>query len=216
MLGQGKVATGQGWVYEGDGAARDRSDAQRRLDEDDGGQDAALTRALAIPWPGPSRLPREPSDGDLGPTWGWLWSECADRQKGLLRINRVDDDGQVHVTVVPGSRPDVTAFSACYKEKAPATLAAAERAASPARIVETGTRATSIAIETVNNRFLIPVVLNGTRRATFLLDTGANITVVSPQLARRAGVESTPAAPARQSPGPGWPADRRLTCPWSV
>lgn len=139
---------------------------------------------------------------DRDPRRTALWAaatECADRQKGLLRINRVDDDGQVHVTVVPGSRPDVTAFSACYKEKAPATVAAAERAASPARIVETGTRATSIAIQTVNNRFLIPVVLNGTQRATFLLDTGANITVVSPQLARRAGVESVAGAGASKS-----------------
>jgi predicted aspartyl protease len=32
-------------------------------------------------------------------------------------------------------------------------------------------------------------MLNGTQRATLLLDTGANITVVTPQIARRAGLE---------------------------
>ena len=126
-------------------------------------------------------------------------TECADRQKGLLRINRVDDDGKVHVTVLPGGQPDVAAFSACYKEKAPATLVAAERAASPAEMAESGTRSTSVAIQAINNRFLIPVVLNGTQRATFLLDTGANITVISPQLARRAGIEPLAGAGAAKS-----------------
>lgn len=126
-------------------------------------------------------------------------TECADRQKGLLRVNRVDDDGQVHVTVVPGGQPDVAAFSACYKEKAPVTLAAAERAASPVQIGARGTRTTSIAIQAVNNRFLVPVLLNGTQPATFLLDTGANITVVSPQLARRAGVEALTGAGVSKS-----------------
>jgi predicted aspartyl protease len=120
-----------------------------------------------------------------------LWAvatECADRQKASLRIDRIDDDGQVHVTVLPGVQPDVPAFTACYQQKAPATLAAAERAVSPAQIVASGARITSAAIQTINNRFLVSVVLNGTR-ATFLLDTGANITVVTPQLARRAGLD---------------------------
>ncbi len=133
-----------------------------------------------------------PAAPDQNPRRTALWAvatECADRQKGALRIDRVDDDGQVHVTVIQGGQPDVPAFTACYKEKAPAILAAAERVASPAQIVERGTRSTSITIQTVSNRFLVPVVLNGTQRAIFLLDTGANITVVSPQLARRAGIE---------------------------
>lgn len=131
-----------------------------------------------------------------------LWAvatECADRQKASLRIDGVDDDGQVHITVLPGRQPDVPAFTACYKQKAPATLAAAERAASPAQIVESGPRRTSVAIQTIQNRFLVPVMLNGTHRATLLLDTGANITVVTPQLARRAGVDVPTGAGAAKS-----------------
>lgn len=130
------------------------------------------------------------SDQDRRRTALWaVATECAQQQKASLRIDRVDDDGQVQVTVLPGAQPDVPAFTACYKQKAPATLATAERAATPAQIVESGGRITSIPIQTINNRFLVPTVLNGTQRATFLLDTGANITVVTPQIARRAGLE---------------------------
>jgi predicted aspartyl protease len=134
---------------------------------------------------------------------GALWAaatECANGRQAALKVNRVDDDGRVHVTVLPGGRPDVSAFTTCFNQKAPEKLAAAGRAASPAQIVEAGastepsgvrpsSRAASVAIQTINNRFLVPVVLNETHRATFLLDTGANITVVTPQLARRAGIE---------------------------
>ena len=125
--------------------------------------------------------------------------ECAERQKASLRIDGVDDDGRVRVTILPGSQPDVPAFTACYKQKAPVIMAAAERAASPAQIVESGTRRTSVAIQIIQNRFLVPVVLNGTHRATFLLDTGANITVVTPQLSRRAGIEMPAGAGASRS-----------------
>src|SRR6185295_6646441 len=44
-------------------------------------------------------------------------------------------------------------------------------------------------MQTRNNRFLVPVVLNEKETATFLLDTGASITVITPDLARRAGIE---------------------------
>jgi predicted aspartyl protease len=43
------------------------------------------------------------------------------------------------------------------------------------------------------------VVLNGAQWATFRLDTGANITVISPQLARRAGIELLAGAGAAKS-----------------
>jgi hypothetical protein len=132
-----------------------------------------------------------------------LWAvatECADGKQASLRVDRVDDDGQVHVTVLPGGQPAVPAFRACFNQKAPARLAAAGRATSPARIVESrpgadptgarlGPRVSSVAIQTIGNRYLVPVVLNETHRATLLLDTGANITVISPELARRAGLE---------------------------
>ena len=86
-------------------------------------------------------------------------------------------------------------------------MAAAERAGSPARIVEsrlapepfpvvpTPSRVTSVRIHIVHNKILVPVVLNEHQTATFLLDTGANITVITPALARRLGVEGLPGEP---------------------
>jgi predicted aspartyl protease len=140
---------------------------------------------------------------DQDPRRAALWAaatECAEGKTASLKVDRVDDDGRVHVTVLPGGQPDLPAFTACFNQKAPAKLAAAGRAASPAQIVESGvapepsagrqsSRVTSVTMQTINNRFLVPVVLNDTYRATFLLDTGANITVVTPQLARRAAIE---------------------------
>jgi aspartyl protease len=142
-----------------------------------------------------------------------LWAaatECADGKQASLKVARVDNDGQVHVTVLPGGQPAVPAFTACFNEKAPAKLAAAGRATSPARILDPrvaeepaggrpSPRVTSVAIQTIHNRFLVPVVLNETQRATLLLDTGANITVLTPQLARRAGIEVPTGAGASKS-----------------
>jgi predicted aspartyl protease len=149
-------------------------------------------------------------DQDLRRAALWAAAECADGKAASLKIDRVDDDGRVHVTVLPGGQPDVPAFTACFNQKAPAKLATAGRAASPAQIVESGvapgpsavrpaSRVTSVTMQTSNNRFLVPVVLNDTHRATFLLDTGANITVVTPQLARRAGIEVPAGAGASKS-----------------
>jgi predicted aspartyl protease len=56
-------------------------------------------------------------------------------------------------------------------------------------------RATSVAIQTIFRKILVPVVLNGNEKATFLLDTGANITVITPTLAQRLGVEQPSGGP---------------------
>jgi predicted aspartyl protease len=146
-------------------------------------------------------VPAPTSDQD--PRRQALWAaatECAEGKQAALRVDRVDDDGQVQVTILPGGQPAVPAFTACFKQTAPVKLAAAGRAASPAQILEPrvapepsggrpAPRATSVAIQTMQNRYLVPVMLNGTHRATLLLDTGANITVLTPQLARRVGID---------------------------
>ena len=65
-------------------------------------------------------------------------------------------------------------------------------------------RGTPVAIRTIRNKFLVPVVLNGAQPATFLLDTGASSTVITPALARRLGAEAasgTPKARARIASG---------------
>jgi hypothetical protein len=135
------------------------------------------------------------SDQELRRTALWAAAtECASGKQASIKVDRVDDDGRVHVRVLPGGQPDVPAFNACFNQKAPERLAAAGRAASPAQIAQSS-RVTSVTIQTVNNRFLVPVVLKENQKVTFLLDTGANITVVTPDTARRAGIELSGAAP---------------------
>ena len=57
------------------------------------------------------------------------------------------------------------------------------------RRVRSASRVTSVTIQTVHRKILVPVVLNGNQTATFLLDTGANITVMTSTLANRLGAE---------------------------
>jgi hypothetical protein len=49
---------------------------------------------------------------------------------------------------------------------------------------------TSVRIQILNNKMLVPVTLNESQSATFLLDTGASTTVVTADLARRLGISS--------------------------
>ena len=53
--------------------------------------------------------------------------------------------------------------------------------------VGSSARVTTVAIQTIYRKILVPVVLNGSQPGTFLLDTGANITVITPMLAKRLG-----------------------------
>jgi len=71
-------------------------------------------------------------------------------------------------------------------------------------VVRPSSRVTSVTIRTVNGKFLVPVVLNDTQTATFLLDTGANSTFVTPNLARSVNAErlsGEPKAKVRMASG---------------
>ncbi len=52
-------------------------------------------------------------------------------------------------------------------------------------------RVASVPIQTINRKFLVPVVLNEGQTATFLLDTGASTSVITPDLARRLGLDTS-------------------------
>ena len=132
-------------------------------------------------------------------------TECA-RGRSALQVDRVDDDGRVHLTLLPGGHLDLTAFSACYSQKSARTSTEPGLSARPARTVEsrsiiepsvarTAPRQASVELRTVNNKFLVPVVVNDIRTATFLLDTGANSTVISPNLARTLNLRRLPGEP---------------------
>jgi hypothetical protein len=62
------------------------------------------------------------------------------------------------------------------------------------RLVRPASRVTSVPIQTVQKKVLVPVVLNGNQTATLLLDTGTNFTVITPTLAKRVGGERPPGA----------------------
>ena len=63
-------------------------------------------------------------------------------------------------------------------------------AAKPADTPPPAGPSTSVRIQLVNNKLLVPVTLNESQPATFLLDTGASTTVVTADLARRLGMTS--------------------------
>lgn len=63
------------------------------------------------------------------------------------------------------------------------------------RRVRSASRVTSVRIQVIYRKILVPVVLNGNQTATFLLDTGANITVITPTVADRLGVQRPASGP---------------------
>jgi hypothetical protein len=70
-----------------------------------------------------------------------------------------------------------------------AALQACSTTTSDQEVRRPPSRVTSVKIQTINNKVLVPVVLNESQTATFLLDTGASTTVVTADLARRLGAE---------------------------
>ena len=59
----------------------------------------------------------------------------------------------------------------------------------------------SVPIQTINRKFLVPVVLNEGQTATFLLDTGASTSVITPDLARRLGLDTSSRTTGRIASG---------------
>ncbi|HXH84028.1 MAG TPA: retropepsin-like aspartic protease [Candidatus Tectomicrobia bacterium] len=52
-----------------------------------------------------------------------------------------------------------------------------------------------VPVQIVQNIVLVPVVLNGRHGATLLLDTGAQYTIVNPEVAARAGLDAAAGTP---------------------
>jgi hypothetical protein len=62
-------------------------------------------------------------------------TECA-RGNPALKVEDIDADGRIRLTVLQGGQQAVSAFTACYNQKANENMAAAARVGSPPRIVE--------------------------------------------------------------------------------
>ena len=114
----------------------------------------------------------------------------------------IDDDGKVHFTDNPSTipnayrqqlepRPSQTTPSMRLAERQarsqPYALIASTRAARPSR-------AFVVPFQRDGNALLVQATLNGFARAPMVVDTGASLTVISTQMARRAGLDLARAA----------------------
>jgi hypothetical protein len=143
-----------------------------------------------------------------------LWAAATECASGkALTVDRIDDAGQIDGRFLPGGQQDAAAFNTCHNQKTKERLGGAGGASGPAQIVQSpspmdpsvvhpAARLTSVATQIINNSVLIPVVLNENQPATFLLDTSANITVITPDLVPCGGG----VAPGRAKVG-GWATD---------
>jgi predicted aspartyl protease len=68
----------------------------------------------------------------------------------------------------------------------------------------------NVPIQVIDNIVLVPLTLNRSQGATFLLDTGAQFTVLTPELAARIGLDVPADAPTRTLLVPGSSAARRV------
>lgn len=84
-------------------------------------------------------------------------------------------------------------LAACSSTRTEPDPAAAHAQSGPSAI-HPGSWSTSVPIRFANNKLFVPVMLNDRHRATLLLDTGANFTVISPEMAQRAGLDVSAAA----------------------
>ena len=120
-------------------------------------------------------------------------AECVAGRPGLT-VQSIDPDGRVRIAVGPGGQREIPAFNACYAEKANARLSRAQvvgpSTSAPAPGQSSGR--VTVPIRMVNRKVLVPVALNGAPPKIFILDTGANVTVVSPGLARTLGFAEVP------------------------
>jgi uncharacterized protein YceK len=96
----------------------------------------------------------------------------------------------------PAQIPSPTPF-ATAAPRPPASPATAP--ARPAPLV-TASAPVSVPIQIIENIILVPVTLNRSHGATFLLDTGAQFTVLTPELAGRIGLVVPADAPTKAVP----------------
>src|SRR5262245_29372418 len=119
--------------------------------------------------------------------------EPCERQYPTVRVLGIDDHGRLQVRAAPTNAVDLGKFQMCAQEAIRRQLEAggfaAGRIAVPARTA-------SVPIRLAGTLTLVPVVVNGVT-ATFLLDTGATVTVLHPAFARRAAIEVPADAPKR-------------------
>ena len=123
-----------------------------------------------------------------------------------VKLTGIDDYGRVYARA-PEHMPDVEGFERCSREAI--EREGLERIGTGKLAV--GAAPTTVAIRTAYTAFLVPVQINGVS-ATLVLDTGASQTLISPDLARRAGMQVTRGAPLLSG---NVAVDEGCRCRWS-
>jgi len=157
---------------------------------------AALSLALAVagcvvtPPATPTTTAATPQERRQAVLWGAA-RECQARFPSVT-VNNIEPSGRLVLGVRRGE--DTSAFSTCFTQLAQQRLAAAG-------LVGTGRLSTSgrglsrtaLPIGFIGNAVTVSVAING-RPVTLLLDTGASITMITPDAAEKAGATPPPGA----------------------
>lgn len=120
-----------------------------------------------------------------------------------ITLSGTDDAGRSVRTVInlrlpadpPRGAPSAPAFSGPVA--APAPAAATTALTGSGQPIATAASSISVPIQIIENVILVPVTVNRSHGATFLLDTGAQYTVLTPELAGRLGLVIPPDAPTK-------------------
>ena len=107
-----------------------------------------------------------------------------------VKLTGIDDYGRVYVRAREHDMAEVEGFERCSKEAI--QREGLERIGTGK--LAGGAAPTTVSLRTAYSALLVPVQINGVS-ATLVLDTGASQTMISPELARRAGMEVKRGAP---------------------
>jgi clan AA aspartic protease (TIGR02281 family) len=115
--------------------------------------------------------------------------ECQGRFATIQSIDRIDSYGRLHFTH-HGSGHENTAFLQCVQDRFDAR---ARAAVPPERVVlDQGASArVVVAARASDGAFIVPVRINGAVDTRLLVDTGSNVTLLSPDVAARLGLPIT-------------------------
>ena len=122
-------------------------------------------------------------------------TQCQARFGTISSVDRIDNTGRIWYGCL-GSCPEKQAFEACYAERLGQAYQAGAISASGHLSAESrAARRTEVPVHLYGNAVLVPVSLNGDHAATLLLDTGATMSLLNPELAKRIGAAPRPNAP---------------------
>ncbi len=122
----------------------------------------------------------------LVPPWG--------RASTLYRWK--DKNGTIHITDIPPTSGSYETFQDSKEATTnPPISPSAPEPSSPLQPPSSFSKAIYLPLRKAGNHFLVTMTLNDRATGLFLLDTGASLTVISPQISREAGISTDTSSP---------------------